>query len=130
MSFPMFGANVSLLFLVFLFNHLITYSQIMCWFSFFMCLHFGDLQVSQKHQASRACFISSYVCSLVVCRFFKSTKLPMFILFLHVFVLWLFASFSRMPNFQYAFYFLLCLLYGHLQVFKNAKIIDLLLITS
>ncbi len=67
----------------------------MCWFSFFMCLHFGDLQVSQKHQASDACFISSCVWPLVVCKFFKNVEPSMLIFFLLMFTRWLFVGFSK-----------------------------------
>jgi hypothetical protein len=94
----MFGTNVSLLLLVFLFNCLISYNRIMCWFSFFMCLHFGDLQVSQKHQVSSACFISFCVCPLVVLNFFKNVEPSMLIFFFFMFTRWLFVGFSKALN--------------------------------
>jgi hypothetical protein len=46
---------------------------------------------------------------------------PMLVFFLHVFVFWLFASFSRTLKFQCLFFFILYLLFGHLQVFQEHR---------
>lgn len=96
MSFPMFGANVNLLVLVLFFNNLISRSWFMCWFSF------------------------SCVCVMVIC-ILKSTKPLVFVLFLHMFALWSFANFSRLPNLQFLFSFFLCLLFHCLQVFQKYR---------
>jgi len=101
MNFPMFGANVNLLFLVLFFYRLISNSQIMCWFSFSCVLCYGYLH-SQEHQAFSACFISSYVCLLVICKFFKNAKPPILV------------------------FFFLCLLFCCLQAFKSTEVINLL----
>jgi hypothetical protein len=96
MIFPMFVANVNLLLLVLFFDCLISSSRIMCWFSFFLCLCYGHLH-SQEHQASSVCFIFSYVFLLVVCKFFKNAKPPIYV------------------------FFFLCLLLGCLQVFQKHR---------
>jgi hypothetical protein len=88
----MFGVNVKLLVLVLFFDRLISSSRIMCWFSF-SCL--CVMVICTEHRASSVCFISSYVCPLVVCKVFKSAKPPILVLFFPMFILWLFASFSN-----------------------------------
>jgi hypothetical protein len=92
----LFNANVDLLLLVLLFNHLISCS-LLYWFSFFLCLHFGHLQV------------------------FKSVEPLVLILFLYVFASWSFASFSRAFNLQCSFSFFLCLISAHLGFSKELR---------
>lgn len=58
MNFPLFGTNVSFLFMVLFFYHLIS-RNLVCCFSFFSCLHYGYLQVFQGHWTLNARFISS-----------------------------------------------------------------------
>ncbi len=65
---------------------------------FFMCLFSTHLQVFQKCRSSNVRSLSSCIYFLVVCKFFKSAKLPTFIFFLPMFTLWSFSSFSKMPK--------------------------------
>ncbi len=65
------NVEVSLLFLVLFFDHLVN-ENILCLFLFFICLFFGHLQVFQDYQVT--CFLSSCVYSLVICNFFQECQ--------------------------------------------------------